>query len=158
MSEHETRRWNRHGANATRGETDTPDVQNAGVCPKLRRGLRGLRFVGISTPIPIPRDCFIILQCCVHYDLSMPGSSTFVCEITIAESLSVRLTVRQTHIEPPTWHWTSYTHNGQSIGSGTMPSRLAAQVAAQLAHQSWIMRRRVQRPLPPVTYKWEQVE
>ena len=53
MSRNMTRKHHPHRSKSTVRKL-TPDVNFAGVCAKLRCGLRGLRFVGICPPIPIP--------------------------------------------------------------------------------------------------------
>jgi hypothetical protein len=82
-----------------------------------------------------------------------------VCDITVTKSLSVRLTVTRNAIEADVWVWTYILHSGESIANGTAETRLAGQVAAQRAHESWLHMNRKRLSIPArVPYHWEVVE
>ena len=82
--------------------------------------------------------------------------SILVCDIEVTSSVSVRLTVSPS---AETWIWSYILHSGEVIASGNTPTRLAAQVASQRAHEHWLHLNRERFSIPAaVFYNWKEVE
>jgi hypothetical protein len=79
-----------------------------------------------------------------------------VCDIKT--SLSVRLSVTRSTIEADVWIWTHIISSGEVIATGKKETILAAQVAAQHAHESWQYRNRSQLGFTTHSYSWKEVE
>ena len=79
--------------------------------------------------------------------------------IAITDSLSGQLEVSQSATDSAQWNWIYLLHTGEVIADGTMPSRIAAQVVSQRAHESWLNRDSRRLGYPPLSpYEWEEVE
>ena len=66
----------------------------------------------------------------------MPESAISICELQVRGRF-VRLLVQQCKVDE--WRWRVYfSDNEDIIDEGAMPSRLAAQVASQLALEAWL--------------------
>jgi hypothetical protein len=89
----------------------------------------------------------------------MHKRSILVCDITLPRQLSARLTVTRNAIEDDVWVWTYIIRRGEMIASGESPTRLAAQVASQRAHENWLHLNRKQFNVPSHgSYQWREVE
>jgi len=87
----------------------------------------------------------------------MHPHSILVCDIDVVRSLSVRLTVRPSTLNGEEWFWKYFLPTGEIIASGNSPTRLAAQVAAQRAYESWLYRnRRLINTRSSASYSWRE--
>ena len=80
-------------------------------------------------------------------------SSTTFCIVHVRGQLILRLSVR--HEDTDVWHWTILLDSGV-LDEGLMPSKVAAQIASQLALERWLERTRRTR-LGAGHFDWKDV-
>jgi hypothetical protein len=64
---------------------------------------------------------------------------TLICNLNVVHQFSVRLIVKRVSEDPQQWEWSDTDLlTGAEIASGSAPSEIAAQVAAQESHERWL--------------------
>jgi len=88
-------------------------------------------------------------------ELTLSGEPvmTLVCSIWVA-SRTIQLCVYPLGAED--WRWSIQLSTGQTLQEGTMPTKLAAQVASQRVFEG-TLRRAGLNVETPTEYKWQQV-
>jgi hypothetical protein len=89
----------------------------------------------------------------------MNGNSlVYECNLTYSRSCTVRLTASLSFADDESWNWTAQLNTGEVIASGKVYTRLAAQLAAQRAHESWLLHNGKRFSIPSrISYHWEEV-
>lgn len=90
----------------------------------------------------------------------MPLHPILVCDLAVSSSRSVHLTVsHRSTVDGDAWIWTCILHTGKVMANGRADTILAAQVAAQHAHELWLHRNRKFFSVPSnPSYKWVEIK
>ena len=66
-------------------------------------------------------------------------SNTLICDLNVTGLHNVRLAVWESINHPGEWHWEMGVDSGRLVlARGVTESQLAAQIASQLAHETWL--------------------
>jgi hypothetical protein len=78
------------------------------------------------------------------------------CDVNAEGLQDVRLIVSQSEVRLDGWEWAMLTKDGNMRANGWANSRLAAQVTAQLAFESWLQRKSAVRAVTwKGRYNWQ---
>lgn len=83
---------------------------------------------------------------------------SLICNLSVVQQFSVRLIVKRISGDPQQWEWSETDLlTGVEVASGSEPSEIAAQGAAQESHERWLNnnRSRFGRVMSGV-YQWVQ--